>query len=160
MKRFLVLLSIIVITVLISGCTQPVGNQPIENQPDTNQGSSSQSDKYTVEISNLAFEPSEITIKEGSIVTWINKDSVDHTVTFEELPNCACPTGFVLEGNICNPECYYSTPKCSESSVSCTITSSVKLSNDQSFSRFFNEIGTFNYHCDIHPSMTAKIIVE
>ena len=34
------------------------------------------------------------------------------------------------------------------------------LSNGQSFTFTFNEIGTFNYSCSIHPSMLGKIIVE
>lgn len=34
------------------------------------------------------------------------------------------------------------------------------LSNGQSFSYVFNETGTFNYSCSIHPSMTGQIIIE
>lgn len=33
------------------------------------------------------------------------------------------------------------------------------LPQNQEFSKTFNETGTFNYHCKIHLSMTAKIIV-
>jgi plastocyanin len=34
------------------------------------------------------------------------------------------------------------------------------LNNGQSYSFTFNNIGTFDYSCAIHPSMTGKIIVE
>jgi amicyanin len=34
------------------------------------------------------------------------------------------------------------------------------LNPGESFSFKFNESGTYDYHCDIHPSMKAKIIVE
>lgn len=34
------------------------------------------------------------------------------------------------------------------------------LSQGQTFSFTFNDTGTFNYSCAIHPSMTGKIIVE
>lgn len=34
------------------------------------------------------------------------------------------------------------------------------LANGQSFSFTFNQTGTFDYSCAIHPSMTGKIIVE
>lgn len=34
------------------------------------------------------------------------------------------------------------------------------LSNGQSFSFVFNNKGSYDYHCAIHPSMTGKIIVE
>jgi plastocyanin len=35
-----------------------------------------------------------------------------------------------------------------------------QLSKGQSFSFTFNDTGTFDYSCSIHPSMTGKIIVE
>lgn len=37
---------------------------------------------------------------------------------------------------------------------------SSQLSKGQSFSFTFNETGTFDYSCAIHPSMLGKIIVE
>jgi plastocyanin len=37
---------------------------------------------------------------------------------------------------------------------------SSSLSNGQSFSFTFNDIGSFDYSCAIHPSMTGKIVVE
>src|SRR5215203_2292021 len=35
----------------------------------------------TVVIQNFSFKPAHITIKRGTKVTWINKDSVQHTAT-------------------------------------------------------------------------------
>lgn len=37
---------------------------------------------------------------------------------------------------------------------------SARLDNSQSFSFIFNDVGTFDYSCAIHPSMTGQIIVE
>jgi plastocyanin len=37
---------------------------------------------------------------------------------------------------------------------------SPKLATGQSFSFVFNDIGSFDYSCSIHPSMTGKIIVQ
>mgnify|MGYP001573859328 CR=1 FL=1 len=37
---------------------------------------------------------------------------------------------------------------------------SERLSNGQSFSFTFNDAGSFDYICSLHPSMTGKIIVE
>jgi hypothetical protein len=34
------------------------------------------------------------------------------------------------------------------------------LSPGKSFSFTFNQVGTFPYHCNIHSSMTAKIVVQ
>lgn len=42
---------------------------------------SQQVTKVSVEIKNFAFSPSTLTVKKGTIVTWTNKDSVNHTVT-------------------------------------------------------------------------------
>jgi plastocyanin len=35
-----------------------------------------------------------------------------------------------------------------------------RLAPGQSFSRAFNQSGTFRYHCTIHPTMTGKIVVS
>ena len=37
--------------------------------------------------------------------------------------------------------------------------SSWTLSTDESFNRNFNTVGTFTYHCNLHPSMTGTVIV-
>ena len=34
------------------------------------------------------------------------------------------------------------------------------LQPGDTFSRRFNKVGTFTYHCTIHPSMTAKVVVS
>src|SRR5215213_6051915 len=41
-------------------------------------------DATTVRIANLAFNPAEVTIPTGTAVSWINDDSVPHTVTSTE----------------------------------------------------------------------------
>jgi plastocyanin len=38
--------------------------------------------------------------------------------------------------------------------------SSDQLSNGQTYSHVFNSAGTFNYHCGIHASMKAEVIVQ
>ncbi len=45
------------------------------------QPSGALSGAVTIRIKNFAFEPSEVTIKSGTQATWINDDSVSHTVT-------------------------------------------------------------------------------
>lgn len=37
---------------------------------------------------------------------------------------------------------------------------STSLLNGQKYSHTFTKTGTFNYHCGIHPSMKAKVIVR
>jgi plastocyanin len=38
----------------------------------------------TVEIKSFSFQPNSITVPVGATVSWVNRDSVDHTVTSEE----------------------------------------------------------------------------
>ncbi len=51
-----------------------------------------------------------------------------------------------------------------DSGVSHTVTDigfdSPPLSQGQTFNQTFNDAGTFNYHCSIHPTMTGTIIVQ
>lgn len=35
-------------------------------------------------------------------------------------PDCGCPQGYVKEGMVCNPQCYYSTPRCLAPSMDCS----------------------------------------
>ena len=36
---------------------------------------------------------------------------------------CHCPEGYVQEGNVCTPNCYYSTPRCLMPSIQCVTAS-------------------------------------
>lgn len=40
-----------------------------------------------VSIANMAFSPTDITVKKGTTVTWTNQDSVAHTVTENDGKN-------------------------------------------------------------------------
>jgi plastocyanin len=75
------------------------------------------------------FSPSNLTVKVGSTVTWVNKDPVAHTVTSTSVPNGAPPfdSGVILYG--------------------------------YSYSLKLNQVGVYHYYCNIHPSMTGVIIV-
>lgn len=52
--------------------------------------SSGQSASGTVDIKNMMFTPSQITIAKGGTVTWTNNDSVTHTVV-DDLSNVGGP---------------------------------------------------------------------
>ena len=89
-----------------------------------------------VELSmrNKRFEQTEIQVKKGTTVTWINKDNSDpeympiHTVAIDLL-------------NVKSPDL------------------EVSGGARAVWSYTFNEIGEFEYYCSIHPVMTGKIIV-
>jgi plastocyanin len=75
-------------------------------------------------IQGMAFNPSTITVKSGTTITWTNKDGVAHTVT--------------SDNNLFN---------------------SGSIGNGGTYSYTFSTVGTFQYHCSLHPEMTAKVIV-
>ncbi|MFZ2411225.1 MAG: cupredoxin family copper-binding protein [Candidatus Methanoperedens sp.] len=110
------LICFLVIVVIISGCAGP---KPVPQPATTGDIKGT-----TVDIKDFAFDPATVTIAKGTMVTWIQKDSAQHTVT--EINN---------------------------------VFSSDTLSQGQTFSYTFNEAGTFEYSCHIHPSMRGKVIV-
>jgi plastocyanin len=86
----------------------------------------------TVEIAmkDISFQPSTITIKVGTTVTWTNDDPVAHTVTSGTRGN---PSGLFDSGNV---------------------------GPGQTFSFTFNEPGTYDYYCKIHSGMDGVVVVE
>jgi plastocyanin len=85
----------------------------------------------TVSISGMAFSPASLTVSVGTIVTWTNNDAMTHTVTSD--------TGLFDSGSI---------------------TATGGYGGGGTYSYTFTAAGTYNYHCSIHPMMTAKIIVQ
>ena len=77
------------------------------------------------------LDPETLTIKQGEKVKWENFDSAAHTVTS-------------------------GTPSDGPSGV---FDSSLFMAG-HSFEVTFNEKGTFDYHCMVHPWKTGKIIVK
>ncbi|MBI5228832.1 cupredoxin domain-containing protein [Candidatus Micrarchaeota archaeon] len=86
----------------------------------------------TVTIKNSAFDPPELKVKVGTVVKWVNEDSVVHKVVSDPRP---------IHINL--PEF-----------------ASNELGNGRSYIFTFAQTGTVAYHCQIHPSMKGKIIVE
>lgn len=58
------IIALLVGVVAFSGCTQNQQTVPAN----------------TVYIQNFAFNPTSLTVKAGTTVTWVNKDSTTHTV--------------------------------------------------------------------------------
>jgi plastocyanin len=79
---------------------------------------------------NFGFNPATITITVGTTVTWTNTTGAPHTVTSDD------GTSF-------------------DSGINAPISA-----NGGTFSFTFTKAGTFAYHCQIHPSMKATIIVQ
>ena len=85
----------------------------------------------TVSIQNFAFNPTTISVTKGTTVTWVKGDTTDHTIVSDAQGSVAL--GAIFTSN--------SLPK------------------GASFSFKFDNPGTYLYHCSIHPSMKATVIV-
>jgi len=79
---------------------------------------------------NRCYVPSLIVIKSGKEVTWVNEDSAFHSVT----------SGF------------YDAPS--------DLFDSGYLDPSESFTFTFDESGTYDYFCTLHPWMKGQVIVE
>ncbi len=79
----------------------------------------------------IFYDPSPITIKKGSIITWINKDPTIHTVTSGKTDIEFTPYKF----------------------------DSGMLTFNSTYSYKFDKEGEYYYHCFVHPFMIGKINV-
>ena len=95
-----------------------------------------------VEITNIRFEPAEITIKTGTTVTWTNLDPVDHDVT----------SGISINGR--------KSRNMKQTKFPDNKFSSGLFGRNESFSNTFDAEGVYDYYCNVHPFMVARIIVE
>ena len=82
------------------------------------------------DIEDICYIPSNIVVEKGKSVTWLNEDSSFHSVTSGFYPE---PSGLFDSGH---------------------------LDPYQSYTLFFDEIGTYDYFCTLHPWMKAQVIVE
>ncbi len=82
------------------------------------------------EENDRCYIPSLIVIEKGKQVTWVNEDSAFHSIT---------------SGN-------YDTPT--------ELFDSGHLDPFESYTLTFDEIGTYDYFCTLHPWMKGQVIVE
>jgi amicyanin len=80
---FSVIVAVIATAVVVTGCTSSTPTTPTDNATGATAAKTDQGDSnaVSVNIENFAYQPSELTVKKGTTVTWTNSDSVIHTVT-------------------------------------------------------------------------------
>jgi nitrite reductase (NO-forming) len=103
---------------------------------------SATSNTTTILIVNFAYVPADITVPTGTTVTWVNQDSVGHTVT-EGDPNSPKQAGmraFDSSGEAVNGKVALIGP-------------------GGSWSYRFTTPGTYEYYCIVHPYMIGHITV-
>ena len=89
------------------------------------------SEEVRVRLESFAFDTDELTIAAGTEVTFLNADSAPHTVT-EGVDGAAADDPII----------------------------NVELAGNQAESFTFDEPGTYQITCKIHPSMNLTITVE
>jgi plastocyanin len=131
MKNSAILLIVLISGALICGCTSHSSVSQETSSVTRLTTSVPNTGTVTVIIKARAFDPSTISIKEGTTVTWINEDPMMHRVV--HLPK------------VTNPELFNSGP----------------LSTGQSFSYRFLEKGRYEYgDPQIGGGRSSLVIVE
>jgi len=138
MKKILLFSLSFVLVLTLTGCglkqNQPVVTPPAKNtntNATTNTNQTPLEGNVTISMRDLAFDPTTATVKKGTIVTWENHDNASHQVVADATPVTVYTNS--LRTNVMAP--------------------------GQSWSFTFDEPGTYNYHCSLHPTMKGSIIV-
>ena len=87
------------------------------------------------EITDTCMTPSLLKVNTGTVINFVNEDTVMHTITSGSPYDG--PSGDFDSGLI-----------------------GIITSDNNTFSKKFYEVGTFNYFCMIHPWATGTIVVE
>jgi plastocyanin len=64
-----------------AGCGSSNGSSTSTSTPATSTPAASSGGGVAIKMQNIAFAPTDVTVKVGQKVTWTNDDSVDHNVT-------------------------------------------------------------------------------
>jgi plastocyanin len=115
--------ALLVLLVVVAGCSSTGTTGTAQPTPPLPSNMAN-----VIAIKDFVFNPSSLTIKAGSTVSWVNQGSAPHQVVSDKS--------------------------------SAVQFSSKELQTGGSYSFTFTKPGTYPYHCSIHPSMVATIIVE
>jgi plastocyanin len=132
-------------------------------------------------LTNTAYQPNPIDIRVGDTVEWTNDDSAPHTVTernrsvsgsserseddepesgiFEKMIDEIVTNIEVNIRNNLGGGSDDDNNSLQDSPSSAEFGSGIMQTGDR-FSYTFNNPGTFEYYCTVHPSMVAEIVVS
>jgi plastocyanin len=85
----------------------------------------------SVQLKNIAFTPTAVTVAKGGTVKWTNEDTVGHDVTKESGPGPKFKSG-----------------------------AAGGLQKGDTFQQKFTTAGTVHYVCTVHPNMKATVTVK
>jgi plastocyanin len=133
-------------------------------------------------LTNTAYQPNPINIRVGDTVEWINDDSAPHTVTERNRSDSSSSDGSdddkpdsgifekIIDEIVTNIEVNIrnnlggggdddNNSIIGDSPSSAEFDSGLMQTGER-FSYTFNNPGTFEYYCAVHPSMVAEIDVS
>ena len=124
MKKISIFLSLLIVTVFLSGCSQQTATptNKVPTQAPTVVLTTLPTNVSTIIINNFAFSPANLTVKVGTTVTWQNEDTVLHLIKSDLFNSPSLKTG-------------------------------------DTFKFTFDNKGSYDYVCSLHPSMLGQIIV-
>jgi plastocyanin len=73
---YIAVISLLIIACIAAGCSS--NHTPATAPPETQPNSAPEAN--TIVIKNFAFDPPSLTVKIGTVVTWMNQDSASHTI--------------------------------------------------------------------------------
>lgn len=123
-----------------TAATAPSASESSESQDESSETSTSGAE---VTLQTFRFEPGEIEIAAGETVTWTNNDDILHTVTSGIGQEQGVPG--LSENKDAKPDGLFDQQM---DGVGAT------------FEFTFEESGTYDYFCAIHPGMTGKVTVR
>lgn len=116
-----IIVGLVLAVIIVGGLFFLMQKQPTSQPPVTQQQTKVEANAVTIQ--NFTFTPATLTVKQGTKVTWTNKDAMIHKIKSDTF-------------------------------------NSGELNQGDTFEFTFNDKGSFDYSCAIHPSMTGKIVVE
>jgi plastocyanin len=91
-------------------------------------------------LADKAFSPNPVNIKVGDTITWVNDDTLFHTITSGSPSSSGGETGKVFDSGLSGP--------------------TALTTKGKTFSHKFTEKGEFPYFCQLHPTMVGNVVVS
>lgn len=132
--RLALLCSVLLVALVAVGCgssNSSSSSSSGSSKKSASSGGGAAKSSASVQLKNIAFNPTTVTVKKGGTVKWTNDDSVGHDVTEKSGPGPkfkSGPSGGMQQGD--------------------------------TFQQKFNTPGTIHYVCTVHPNMRATVVVK
>jgi plastocyanin len=131
--RLAVLFSVLLVALVAAGCgsSSSSSSSTSSSKKPASSGGGAPKATASVQLKNIAFNPTTVTIKKGGTVKWTNDDSVGHDVTKESGPGPKFKSG-----------------------------ASGGMQQGDTFQEKFTTPGTVHYVCTVHANMRATVVVK